>query len=89
MKTVQHNSLIQAQFEMAWNEWIHGRDSEAANIWYKITKTEPESENDTSRIDAINYLAMYERIWEGGIESAVDVVLNKKNAEIIDYKKAE
>ena len=81
------NSLIKAEFDRAWKEWIHGHDTEAAEIWYSILRKYPESENDQISIDAVNYLAMYERIWEGRIETEIDIIKNKKNSEIINYSK--
>ncbi len=86
MKT---KSFVQAEFDRAWNEWIHGHDTVAAEIWYTIRRKYPESENDQITIDAINYLAMYERIWEGRMETEIDIIKNKKNAEIINYSKGQ
>jgi hypothetical protein len=86
---VRTSSLIQAEFDRAWKEWIHGHDTVAAEIWYAILKKYPDSENDQISVDALNYLAMYERIWEGRMETEIDVIKNKKNAEIINYSKGK
>ncbi len=89
MKPITSKPFIQAQFDRAWNEWIHGNDTEAAEIWYSILRQYPESENDQIIIDVTNYLAMYERIWEGRIETEIDIIKNMKNAEIINYSKGK
>ena len=86
MKT---NPLIQAEFRRAWNEWIHGHDTKAAEIWYEILRKYPESGNDQITIDVVNFLAMYERIWEGRMETEIDIIRNKQNAIIINYSKGE
>ena len=75
MKT---NPLIQAEFRRAWNEWIHGHDTKAAEIWYEILRKYPESGNDQITIDVVNFLAMYERIWEGRMETEIDIIRNKQ-----------
>ncbi|MHA2094785.1 MAG: hypothetical protein ACW98F_09190 [Candidatus Hodarchaeales archaeon] len=86
---MRSNSLIQTEFAMAWNEWIHGHDTKAVEIWYSILRKYPDSENDQISVDVMNYLAMYERIWEGRIQTEIDITKNKKNAEIINYSKGE
>ncbi|MCK4849169.1 MAG: hypothetical protein KAT16_09100, partial [Candidatus Heimdallarchaeota archaeon] len=42
-----------------------------------------------SSVDALNYLAMYERIWEGRIEADIDIEENIKRAESINYLKGK
>lgn len=80
-------SLVHVQFDRAWKEWISGNDSNAASIWYDIMRCMSESDNDKIKIDVINFLAAYERIWEEKIESEIDIARNRSNAEIIGYTK--
>ncbi len=88
-KIMNTKSFVQAEFSRAWKEWIHGHDNEAAEIWYSILRKYPESENDEITIDVINYLAMYERIWEGRMETEIDIIRNMRNAEILNYSKGK
>ncbi|WP_455462878.1 hypothetical protein [Candidatus Hodarchaeum mangrovi] len=51
-------------FQKAWENWIHGYEKEAAEIWKQILKSAINENDRLVEIDAINYLAMYQRVWE-------------------------
>jgi tetratricopeptide (TPR) repeat protein len=76
---------IQELFDEAWDEWRHGHDTKSAEIWYTILKRYKDEQTTPSAVDALNYLAMYERIWEGRIESDIDIEANIQQAESINY----
>ena len=80
---------IQALFDEAWDEWIHGHDTKSAEIWYSLLKRCEEEHVLSSSVDALNYLAMYERIWEGRIEADIDIEGNIKKAESIHHLKGK
>ncbi len=78
---------VNAQFKEAWNEWNHGNIIEAATIWYKIKQQLQNSKEELLKIDVNNYLAMYQRVWEGKDELIINVEANLQQALKLNYNK--
>lgn len=80
-------STVNAQFKEAWNEWSHGNIIEAATIWYEIKQQLQNSNEELLKIDVNNYLAMYQRVWEGKNELIIDIEANLQQALKLNYNK--
>lgn len=72
MKTLK-NVQYEVLFQKAWENWIHGYESEAAEIWKQILISTSNENDKLIEIDVINYLAMYQRVWEEKIEQVIDL----------------
>ncbi len=81
------SDTVSAHLEKAWTEWSHGNITEAAKIWYNVKELLKNSKNERLEIDVNNYLAMYQRVWEGKDESIIDVEVNLKQAQRLNYLK--
>ncbi|NHJ02202.1 MAG: hypothetical protein EAX86_08690 [Candidatus Heimdallarchaeota archaeon] len=80
------------EFNQAWNEWVHGNETKAAEIWSglleKIRGISGLS-NEELEIDILNMLAMYQRIWEGKVEDFFDVQQLLIRSKNLGYEKGE
>jgi tetratricopeptide (TPR) repeat protein len=80
-------NTVNAHLEKAWYEWSHGNITEAATIWFSIKELLENSKHEILEIDVNNYLAMYQRVWEGKDDSIIDIEINLKQAQKLNYLK--
>ncbi|MFW9856425.1 MAG: tetratricopeptide repeat protein [Candidatus Thorarchaeota archaeon] len=87
--TTTRSELLTEQLDMAWNEWIHGNEIRAAEIWYFVRGQAEDSQDRFSEIDALTNLAMFQRVWEGKNFSNKQIDLNRNldNARALHYHK--
>ncbi len=86
MKSLSHTQF-EDLFQKAWENWIHGYEKEAAEIWKQILKSAINENDRLVEIDAINYLAMYQRVWEEKIEQVIDLEKYLNIANDLKYTK--
>lgn len=80
---------INSQYEQGWEEWIHGNETKAAEIWYDLLENTRKIQNEKLEIDILNKLAMYQRIWEGKVQNPINLQQLFERTRKLGYKKGE